>query len=412
MNLLSLTPQQQASWAAMKRSRMTVCDGSVRSGKSVGADVAWVDFCRHAPDGNLLMAGKTERTLKRNVIDPLVELLGSSRCRYVGGSGELFICGRRIYLVGANDERAEEKIRGLTLIGAYVDEASTAPESFWSMLLSRLSLEGSRLIATTNPDSPMHWLKRDYLDRADELGLERLQFRLPDNPHLPASFIEAINREYTGLWRRRLIEGEWCVAAGAVYEEWLPSRHVVAAADLPHIGRNLVVGIDYGDTAPTRGYLVGVSSESERRLVVSDEWAPRKGLTQAALSADLRRWLQGREPEWVAVDPAAAGFINQLFVDGMSNTMKANNGVLGGIRTVASLLATDRLVVSDACVELLAEMPSYSWDPKATAKGEDAPIKQNDHSCDALRYAIASTQRIWGSLVPLTMPITELEEAA
>lgn len=266
---------------------MVICDGSVRSGKSIGADVAWLDFTRRAPDGNLLMAGKTERTLKRNVIDPLIEILGNKRCRLVAGSGELFVCGRRVYLVGANDERAEEKIRGLTLMGCYVDEASTIPESFWTMLLSRLSMEGARLIATTNPDSPAHWLKTKYLDRAEELGLARFQFRLPDNPYLPVSFVEAIQREYTGLWRKRLIDGEWCVAEGAVYEQWDPARHVTR--ELPAVAQLVGLGIDYGDTAPTRGILLGVSAESSPRLVVVDEWVPAHGLTQPALSADLKR---------------------------------------------------------------------------------------------------------------------------
>ena len=406
-----LTAKQLQSWAAVAENRMVVCDGSVRSGKSVGMDVAWVDLCRHAPDGNLLMAGKTERTLKRNVVDPLIEMLGNRRCRYVGGSGELFIADRRIYLVGANDERAEEKIRGLTLIGAYVDEASTVPESFWTMLLSRLSLEDARLIATTNPDSPMHWLKVKYLDRADELGLARYQFRLPDNPHLPESFVAAIRREYTGLWRKRLIEGEWCVAEGAVYDMWDPVRHVIPADRLPPLSRLLAVGIDYGDTAPTRGLLLGVSAEDRPRLVFADEWTPRKGMVQAALAADLRRWLGEREPEWIVVDPAAAGFRTQLLADGMANTALADNAVVGGIRLVASLLATKRLVVSDACTELLKEIPSYCWDPKATARGKDEPLKANDHSCDAARYAVATTQKLWWTLVPLTIPI-EIEEAA
>ena len=415
MILHSLTPKQRESWAALAAHRIVVCDGSVRSGKSVGSDVAWIDFVRHAPDGNLLMAGKTERTLKRNIVDPLIEILGSKRCRYVGGSGELFMPGphgpRRVYLVGANDERAEEKIRGLTLIGAYLDEASTVPESFFTMLLSRLSLEGARLIATTNPDSPMHWLKRLYLDRADELSLARFQFRLTDNPHLPADFVENLSREVTGLWRRRMIDGEWCVAEGAVYEMWEPSRHVLAPADLPPLSRLLAVGIDYGDTAPTRGLLLAISAEASPRLVVADEWAPQKGMTQAALSADLRRWLGARQPEFVIVDPAAAGFRTQLRVDDVYNTAMADNAVVAGIRTVASLLATERLVVSAACTELLKELPSYAWDPKMTAKGQDAPIKQNDHSCDALRYAVATTHKLWWQLVPLTMTI-EIEEAA
>lgn len=412
MILTSLTPKQRAIRDAMETHRITICDGSVRSGKSIGADIAWLYFARHAGEGNMLMVGKTERTLKRNVVDPLIEVLGSSRCRYVGGSGELFINNRRVYLAGANDERAEEKIRGLTLAGAYVDEASTVPESFWTMLLSRLSLTDSRLIATTNPDSPMHWLKKSYLDRAQELDLARFQFRLSDNPHLPSSYVEAIKREYTGLWRRRFIDGDWCVAEGAVYEDWDPDRHVVLRALLPEISRVLGVGIDVGTTNATRGYLLGISAESRPRLVVMDEWAPAS-MTDAGFSVSFRKWLGNRQPEWICIDPAAASFRQQLFSDGYNNVMKANNSVLDGIRTIASLLATDGIVVSDACLELQQEMPSYVWDPKATIRGEDKPLKQDDHSVDALRYVVATTRLLWGNRVPLTIPIPdEIEEAA
>jgi hypothetical protein len=76
--------------------------------------------------------------------------------------------------------------------------------------------------------------------------------------------------------------------------------------------------------------------------------------------------------------------------------------VLKGIRTVGSLLSLGRLVVSEKCRHLLAEIPGYVWDPKATARGEDAPIKQNDHFCDALRYAVQTTRIIWRSYVPLS----------
>lgn len=407
--MTSITTKQRASWQALQTHRMVICDGSVRSGKSVGADVAFIDFARNGPPGNMLLAGKTQRTVKRNVIDPMVEMMGKRRCRYVEGSGELFIGSRRIYIAGANDERSQERIRGLTLVAAYVDEASTVPESFWSMLTTRLSLEGARMLATTNPDGPAHWLKTKWLDRAADLELARFQFQLEDNPYLPAAFIEAVKREHTGLWYRRMVLGEWCIADGSVYEVWDEERHVVD--ELPPVAEIVALGVDYGDTAPTRGVLLGISAEVPARLVVVDEWAPPAGLTQAALSADLRRWLAGRSPRWIAVDPAAAGFRNQLQVDGVANTMKAFNAVVGGIRVVASLLATGRLVVSSSCRELLAEFPSYVWDAKATARGDDAPVKQNDHSMDALRYAVASTQQLWGRYVPMTVPV-DLEEAA
>jgi phage terminase large subunit len=207
-----------------------------------------------------------------------------------------------------------------------------------------------------------------------------------------------------------MIDGEWCVAEGAVYEMWDPARHVVTPAQLPPIVRLLAVGVDYGTTAPTAGLLLGISGEQRARLVVLDEWAPQS-LTDAGLSVDYRKWIADREPGRVIVDPSAASFHKQLWSDSVPGVLLADNTVIDGIRTVASLLSVDRLVVSSACTHLLNEMPSYAWDPKATAKGEDRPMKQNDHWCDALRYAVFTTQSRWRNLVPLTAPI-ETEEAA
>jgi len=195
-----------------------------------------------------------------------------------------------------------------------------------------------------------------------------------------------------------------------VYEMWDPARHVIAPDKLPPIVRLLAASVDYGTTAPTAGLLLGISGEQRARLVVVDEWAP-PSLTDAGLSVAYRKWIAARQPERVIIDPSAASFHKQLWSDGVPGVILADNAVIDGIRTVASLLAVDRLVVSSACTHLLTELPSYAWDPKQTAKGQDAPIKQNDHFCDALRYGVVTTQSRWRNLVPLTMPI-ENEEAA
>jgi hypothetical protein len=240
---------------------------------------------------------------------------------------------------------------------------------------------------------------------------------MEDNPSLRASFVESLKREYTGLWYRRFIEGEWVQAEGAVYEQWDPDRHVIPAGMVPAMDRVLALGVDYGTTNPTRGLLVGLGQE---RLWVLDEWAPGRG-TDAQLSHQMRSWLAVREPaprrspEWVFVDPAAASFKLQLFTDGMSNVANGANAVLPGIRTIASLLSTDRLLVSDACQHLIEQIPGYAWDPKKTEKGEDAPIKRDDHEVDGLRYAVQSSRPLWGDAIVLHTPDTseiELEEAA
>lgn len=392
--------------------RTNIWEGSVRSSKTVSSLLAWLQFTRHGPPGNLLMVGRTERTLRRNVIDPLVEWLGDKRCRYVAGAGELHLLGRKVYIAGANDETSQEKIRGLTLVGAYVDEVSTVPESFWTMLMSRLSIAGARVFGTTNPDSPGHWLKRDWLDRAglhltgngtlhhrsdeDALDLARFSFRLADNPHLPQDYLASLEREFVGLWHRRLILGEWVIAEGAIYDMFDPERHVVA--QLPQLVRIVATGIDYGTRNPF--HAVQLAQATDGRLVVTREYrhdpsTARRQKTDAEFAQALSAWHQGNQPGWTVVDPSAASFKLQLHQDGHPGVRDARNEVVDGIRLVSSLLARDQLVIHESCQGLLDELPGYSWDDKAAEKGEDKPIKVQDHGCDALRYAIATTRHIW-----------------
>lgn len=413
--------------------RLNLWEGSVRSSKTVSSLIAWLRYVRAGPPGNLLMAGKTERTLKRNIIDPLAEWLGKSRCRHIEGSGELWLLGRRIYLAGANDERSQEKIRGLTLAGAYCDEISTMPYSFWSMLLSRLSVDGARAFGTSNPDSPAHWLMKDFLSRAsvwlnhagevlrcagdETLDLARFSFRLADNPHLSRAYLESLSREYVGLWRKRFIDGLWVAAEGAVYDMWDEGRHVLDV--LPPIHRWLAIGADYGTTNPFHAVLIGLGNDPGTRqpcLYGVSEWRwdsrqKHRQLTDVEYSAKLREWLaavrfpgtrlHGPVPQFLIVDPSAASFKLQALQDGW-NVADGDNAVLDGIRLMSSLLAAGRLKFSRAgCPAVIEEFPSYSWDDKAAEKGEDKPVKVNDHGLDGTRYGVKTTQGLWHSAIPL-----------
>ena len=117
--------------------RLNIWFGSVRSGKTITSLVRWISFIKNAPRGRLLMVGKTERTLKRNILDDLRAMVGKKNYKKCG-DGTIKVFGRTIDLVGANDERSESKIRGATYAGAYCDEITLFPESFFKMLnLSR-----------------------------------------------------------------------------------------------------------------------------------------------------------------------------------------------------------------------------------------------------------------------------------
>ncbi|MFD8216201.1 PBSX family phage terminase large subunit [Streptomyces sp. NPDC059697] len=404
--------------------RINLWHGSVRSGKTIASLLAFVIAVATAgPSGLILICGRSLQTIERNVFEPLQDeaLFGplARHIRHTRGATTATILGRTVHLIGAADTRAEGRLRGLTAQLAYVDEATLVPEGFWTQLLARLSVPGARLYATTNPDSPRHWLKTGYLDRAGELNLRAWHFRLADNPSLSPEYVADLSAEYVGLWRRRMIDGAWVVAEGAVYDMWDESRHVVTA--LPE-QRRYWLGVDYGTTNATSAILLGEGVDD--RLYVCAEWrhdsrAAHRQMTDAQYSAAIRAWLAawqhpnsssppGIAPEWTFVDPSAASFSTQLWHDGHPGLARANNEVRDGIRSVAAALAAGRLLVHESCEGLLSELPGYSWDPKATERGEDAPLKVDDHSCDALRYAVHSTAHEWRHL--LTAPKEATDE--
>ena len=417
-----LSPAQISS-IAKADARVNLWTGAIRSSKTIASLVAWLIFVSHAPkSGALVIVGRTRESIGRNIFVPLTDpsLFGllAQHVRYNTGAPTATILGRTVHILGASDARAEMVLRGLTVAGAYVDEATLVSEPFWTQLLGRMSVPGAKLYATTNPDSPGHWLKKQVVDRAAELGYRVFRFRLSDNPYLDPKYVDQISREYVGLWYRRFILGEWVQAAGAIYGMWDPERHVRPPASFPPMERILSCGVDYGDTHFTRGYLVGLAN---RKLYVLSEWAPGS-MTIGGHAADLTRWLaaqppEWQQPDWIAVDPAAGSFRHQLFHDGATNVRNAHNSVLPGIRTLAALLATDALVVADTCVQLIERLPGYAWDPKATLRGVDAPIKENDDEVDALRYAVYTARLDWREHIPLApalpnAPGEDTQEAA
>lgn len=412
-----LSPTQEAS-VRNSNGRVNLWHGAVRSGKTIGSLLRWLMFnaATIGRSGDLVMFGRTRDAVWRNCIGPLMdpENFGSVSAEVRGnyGAPTVHIFGRRVHVIGAHDVQSEMVIRGLTMLGGYGDEMTTIPEPFVMQVLARMSNPGgitSRLFGTTNPDSPQHWLKKLIDEKADDPAWRTFHFLLDDNPRMNSGagleYKEQIKREYTGLWYRRFILGQWVQADGAIYETWDQDRHVVDT--LPDNLTPLGVGVDYGTTNPTRGEYVAYGGDPVR-LYVTAEWAPGKG-TEAQRSAELRQWLDSMpRTQFVHVDPAAAGFKQQLFNDGLTNVVSASNAVLPGIRLVSSLLAADRLRVHASCTELIKEIPGYMWDPKATEKGEDAPIKVNDHAVDALRYATYSTRTAWRRHIPI---ITASDEA-
>lgn len=297
--------------------------------------------------------------------------------------------GRRVLFEGANDARSESKIRGLTLQGAYCDELTQFPEDFFAMLLSRLRMPGAKLFATTNPDTPHHWLKVNYIDRADELDFLDVKFSIDDNTELDPEYVENIKREYVGVFYDRFIRGEWVVASGLVYPMFDPQKHV--AKGYPR-GGEYYISIDYGTVNPTamglwqlqNGFAVMVKE------YYYDSRAKRRQKTDEEYYADLEKFAEGYDIQRVIVDPSAASFKECIRRHDKFAVWDANNSVLDGIRLTATLLQAGRLLFDESCTKTFDEFVAYMWDEDA---GEDAVIKESDHSMDQMRYFCATIMR-------------------
>ena len=122
------------------------------------------------------------------------------------------------------DERSEQKIRGGTFSRIYGDELTLWPASFFRMALTRMSTEGAKLGGTTNPDAPRHWLKAEFMDREDELDLRSFHFTFADNPSLGPTYLDRMEKEFTGIWYKRFVKGLWVIAEGAIWDAYDSER--------------------------------------------------------------------------------------------------------------------------------------------------------------------------------------------
>ena len=428
--------EKQALSIRESTARVNLWEGSIRSGKTVASLLRWLMFVAAAPrGGELVVIARTRESAARNVFGPLMDpaITGplSAHVHYTSQAPSAIILGRKVHVIGASDAKAEKVVRGMTVSGAYVDEVTVLAEEFFTQLLGRMSVTGARMFCTTNPDSPAFWLKTKFIDRLDSLPDWRSwHFTLKDNPSLTPEYVAAISREFTGLWYKRFIEGLWVAAEGAIYDMWDVDKHTIAWDDLPEMRELLCVSFDYGTTNPTVAGILGISAEIDHlgrptpRLFMVDEWTydasmSQQKLTDSDLSHRARAWLDAgghvprdtfpaMRPRFTIVDPSAASFRVQLSQDGVTAT-PADNDVLYGIRTVASLLGSGKLLIARptdkspdrGCPRFIQEAPGYAWDPKATLKGEDKPMKVADHSLDQLRYALITTENIWRQHIKL-----------
>lgn len=381
--------------------KLNIATGSVRSGKTIACTVRWIDKLLTGPDADYAMLGKSLGTLKRNVINDLFDILGKTQAKWIDRQqGEMRILGKRVYAIGAATEEAEERIRGATFAAAYCDEANLYPESVWMQLMARLSLPGAQTFANCNPDSPYHWFYKNVL-RNTALDKKVWQFSMEDNLSLTEEYKRQLTAQYSGVFKKRFIDGIWCVAEGKIYDTFDPKVHtrdcIKIVNSIPENYRDYYVACDAGTSVTCSWSLICRDKRTDINYKVAEYYyvakEERHQKDDGQYFVDFEKFISTYIPERFLLhlpvygDPAASSWDAMLTNHGY-NYRHANNDVVEGIKYVLGLLNTGKYFIDKRCVKTIEEYDNYTWDEKAQEKGIDKPKKVFDHSCDSDRYAL------------------------
>lgn len=376
-----------------------ICDGSVRSGKTVSMILGFVHWAMRFFDGkNFGICGKTISSTERNIILPLLnmpDITDYYSLQYIRGENKRIIVRsgshtNTFFIFGGKDESSYTLVQGITLSGVLFDEVALMPKSFVDQAVARtLSEPEARYWFNCNPESAEHWFYKEWICNTRQKKALHLHFTMQDNPILSPEQIADAERLYTGVFYNRYIKGLWCVAEGLIYPMFDKAVHVTHHPELQP-GGDYYISCDYGTLNPTSAGLWYLQPDGHAIRLREYYYDGRKTKTPRTDEEHYTALEQlagevAGKVRAVIVDPSAASFIECIRRHGLFRVWQADNSVLNGIRDTSSLLQMQYLHICDNCTDIIREFSLYRWDESAT---EDRPIKENDHAMDDMRYFV------------------------
>lgn len=380
--------------------RINLLYGSVRSGKTWISLLKWAIWVgQQAQDKQFLMVGKTITTLKRNCLVLLEELIGDN-ITYSISQKKAVIFGRTVWLEGANDERSESKIRGMTLMGVYIDELTQIPQDFYLMALSRLSEKGAVFLATTNPDHPKHYVKTEIIDN-DLLDKQVIKFLIDDNIFLDETYKDNLKKEYSGVFYQRFILGEFVRAEGIIFPEFAnsPDRWIIKREDVPKTFRSVEVGFDIGGN----GSAYALTCTGQGYDGIQYRLKAEKRQAEDMAMNDIEKFVVGFCEECERFYGVKIGMINCDHVAVIVNTINDNTRYTADlcykppledrVFLYSKLFSTDKIkFVEGMCDDLIEEMQNLVFDDKSDRA---IPLDDGSMQIDTYDSACYSESSYW-----------------
>jgi PBSX family phage terminase large subunit len=382
---------------------INIAHGSVRSGKTIAATWRFLSHIALTDYDEFMISGKTRDTIERNVIRDLIRMIdGSLPYKYRKFDNYLEIEGKKIWLIGFSDEGATEKVRGMTVGGWYADELTSASKSTVEMAITRCSVDGAKMFWTMNPESPYHFIYTDYITNNDLLEsgtVKTWHFNLDDNLHLSPKYVEElkrVNRKSKVNYKRNIL-GQWVIAEGIIYDTFDEDQHVYdGSIDVDEVN----ICCDYGVSTVTTFGVMGIKKDVKNGnsyYLMEETYhdAQQKGVAQSdsdriedILYLQNKYGLTRKNTIYLPHD--AASLKAQCRKDKRIR-MKVRTyapNTFRDINQIQDLFNDNRFHIHRSCTNSITQAQIYCWDTRAQQRGEDKPLKVDDHCPDMWRGGI------------------------
>ena len=235
---------------------------------------------------------------------------------------------------------------------------------------------------TFNPWSETHWLKKRFFDRPKQnvsvFSTNYLINEFLDETDLAVfEDMKQTNRrkyEVAGL-------GKWGISEGLVFENW--QEGIIEIPQNEKDNWKSFFGLDYGYTNDPTAFIAFMANPIKKEIYIFDEFYQKR-----MLNCDIADKIKalGYSKERIradAAEPKSNDDLRRLGISRITPSVKGRDSILNGIAKINEY----KIIVNPKCVNTVKELSSYVYDDVKTENGMRIPKDQNNHLCDALRYA-------------------------
>ena len=386
---------------------VNIAVGAIRSSKTITTIMRYISFIGHSPHNTFALAGVTMGALKRNVVEPLLQILDLLHITYEYHKfdQEIIIQNphKKINLFGLDKLGSDEKIKGFTCAGTFLDEVTVMNKEAVYMLLSRNSLSGAKIFMTCNPGNPNNFVHTDYVTKEELIkdGTVLVEnFTLEDNPTLDPEYVRYLKNLYPpdSVFYKRNILGEWVSGQGIIFDSFTDDNILTGTVDLEEYDY-LEISSDYGTSSTTCYSLVGVichQDYNEFHVIAEYGYDATKevgGQTDVERVDDIVKFQDKYNLGYDNVFYCShdAGSLKTALIKDdrvLMDVVSFMPDTLECISVMSSLFYQNYLLIHENCTETIKQIKGYEWDSKAAQRGEDKPVKKDDHYVDSMRGVI------------------------